>query len=325
MRYILRRLAFYLVTAWAALSLNFIIPRLMPGNPVSLALARFSGKVSPNDAHAIALLYGITNQGLGYEYVHYFTQILTGRLGVSFTYYPASVASVIMASLPWTVVLIGVSTIVSFTIGTGLGIVIGWRRGSWMDGLLPASTVLSAIPYFWLGLITVYVFGEVLGWFPVSGGKTPGVITGFSWTFITSALDHGILPFITIVVSSLAGWMLGMRNMMITTLGEPYVTMAQAKGLSRRRVMLIYAARNAIIPSLASFALALGFVVGGAILVEIVFSYPGIGYALYQAVTNEDYPLMQGIFLVITIAVLVANLLADVVYVLLDPRVRELE
>lgn len=324
-RYFLRRLGFYLFTAWAALSLNFLLPHLMPGNPVEIALAKYSGTVSPKAAKAIALLYGVTNKGLGYEYVHYFAQVFTGHFGVSLTDYPASVISVISSALPYTLVLIGVSTVVSFTIGTTLGILIGWMRGSWLDGFLPASTILYAIPYFWLGLLAVYLFSQMLRLFPVSGAMSPGLVPSFSGAFVRSAIDHGVLPFVTIVVSSLAPWVLGMRNMMVTTLGETYVTMAQAKGLPRRRVMLVYAARNAIIPSLAGFALSLGFVVGGAILVEVVFSYPGIGYTLFQAVSSEDYPLMQGIFLVITLAVLLANLFADLVYMVLDPRVRELE
>jgi peptide/nickel transport system permease protein len=192
-----------------------------------------------------------------------------------------------------------------------------------LDSLLPVGTIFSAIPYFWLGLLAIYIFGEKLAWFPVSGGNTVGTSIGFTWTFISSALYHAVLPAATIILVSVGGWMLGMRNMMVSTIGETYVVMAQAKGLSTRRVMVSYAARNAIIPSVASFALSIGFVVGGAVLVEIVFSYPGIGYALYQAVTNEDYPLVQGIFLVITLAVLIANLLADVLYVFLDPRARE--
>jgi len=184
-------------------------------------------------------------------------------------------------------------------------------------------TFFSAIPYFWLALIVVYVFGFLLRLFPLTGAYDLSVEPGLNGAFITSAVYHAILPAITIVVSSIAGWMLGMRNAMLSTLSEDYVLMAQAKGLPDRRVMLMYAARNAILPNITGFALSLGFVVGGALLTEIIFSYPGIGFALLQAVQSEDFPLMQGIFLVITLAVLGANFLADILYVVLDPRVRQ--
>jgi peptide/nickel transport system permease protein len=179
------------------------------------------------------------------------------------------------------------------------------------------------VPYFWLGLLALTVFAVELGWFPLSGGYAPSVNVGFTWPFISSAIDHAVLPALTIVVSSIAGWLLGMRNVMISTLGEDYVLLADAKGLPRRRVTFSYAARNALLPNMAGFALSLGFIVSGAILTEVVFSYPGMGYVLFEAVTNEDFPLMQGIFLMITILVLLANLFADVIYVALDPRTRE--
>jgi peptide/nickel transport system permease protein len=208
-------------------------------------------------------------------------------------------------------------------LGTLLGVVLAWNRGSWRDAVLPISTFLSSIPYFWFGLVMLLLFSEHAHVFPASGGFSADTTIGFSGSFISSAAYHAVLPALTIVAASIGGWILGMRNMVLTTMSEDYVLLAQAKGLSSRRVMFMYAARNAILPSVANFAMSLGFVVSGAILTEVVFSYPGIGYVLFQAVSNEDYPLMQGIFLVITFAVLVANLLADVVYVSLDPRTRQ--
>ncbi len=188
---------------------------------------------------------------------------------------------------------------------------------------MPAFTFISAIPYFWFALALVFILGHSLNWFPSNGGYdiysyTPGWDLGF----FLSATQYAVLPAFTIVIGSIAGWMLGMRNTMITTLSEDYVLMAEAKGLSQWRIMMTYAARNAILPNITSFALALGFVVSGSLLTEIVFNYPGIGYALVQGVQNKDYPLIQGLFLIITVAVLVANFLADLAYVVLDPRVR---
>jgi peptide/nickel transport system permease protein len=324
MRFLLRRLGFYLITAWAALTINFFLPRLMPGNPVQAALDKLQGTVSPGVVKALAAQFGInTKASMLSQYGHYWSQMVRGNLGVSTSQYPTTVTTIIAHALPWTIALVGIASIISFLLGTLLGIVIAWRRGSRLEGLLPVTTFLSAIPYFWLGLVFVSVFGVTLHWLPISGGYCQSLVPGFGGNFIRSAISHGLLPAITIVLASMAGWMVGMRNMMVTTLGEDYVMVAQAKGLSTRRVALTYAARNAILPNLAGFALQLGFVVAGSLLTEIVFSYPGIGLSLLQAVQDNDYPLMQGVFLVITVVVLLANFGADLLYVLLDPRTRQ--
>jgi peptide/nickel transport system permease protein len=323
MRYLCRRIVFYVITAWAALTLNFLIPRFMPGNPVELLISHFKGRISPAAVKSLSALFGVGHQSMLSQYFVYWNDLFHGNLGVSFTYFPSSVSSVVMSALPWTLMLVGVATVISFVIGTMAGIVVGARRGSWLDNALPISTFFSAIPYFWFALVILYFFAVVFPWFPLSGGYSASNTIGWNWAFIGSAADHAVLPAITIITTSIAGWLLGMRNMMIVTLDEDYILLAEAKGLSKARVNFVYAARNAVLPSLASFALSLGFVVSGAILVEIVFSYPGIGYVLYAAVNNNDYPLMQGVFLIITLAVLVANMVADVFYVLLDPRTRQ--
>jgi peptide/nickel transport system permease protein len=324
MRFLARRVGFYVVAVWAAVTINFFIPRLMPGNPVEILISRFPGTLTAKATAALDLQFGLdTHRSLISQYFGYLGNLLHGNLGQSITYYPSSVASVISSSLPWTLVLIGVSTVIAFVLGTLIGILVAWRRGGWLDWLLPATTFFSAVPYFWLALIAITVFSLRLHLLPVSGGYSSSSVIGFNGPFLSSALTHALLPALTIVVSSVAGWILGMRNMMITTMAEDYVLTAQAKGLSDRRVMLTYAARNAILPSVSNFSLALGFVVTGSIVLEIVFSYPGIGYVLFNAVTNEDYPLMQGIFLVIALAVLLANFLADLVYFALDPRTRQ--
>jgi peptide/nickel transport system permease protein len=226
-------------------------------------------------------------------------------------------------NIQWTLALGAISVLISCALGFLLGIVIAWRRGSKLDTVLsPALTFLSAIPYFWLALIIVYFFGFTLNWFPFSDGYDTALDPGWNLDFIGSAIYHGILPALTIVLSSTAGWMLGMRNAMITTLSEDYVLMGKAKGLSQPRVMFSYAARNAILPNITGFALAIGFIVSGQLLTEIVFSYPGIGYSLLQAVQDDDYALLQGIFLILTLAVLGVNFLTDLLYTALDPRVR---
>lgn len=324
MRHLLRRAAFYLVALWAALTVNFLIPRLMPGDPVALFIARLQGRVDPRAINALRLQFGVTNESLWTQYWRYLGQLAHGDLGRSIVFYPTPVSEVIQQSLPWTLVLVGVATIISFTLGTLLGVIAAWRRGTWLDRTLPPFvTFLSAIPYFWLALIVLYLFGFVLKWFPLFGAYDLSLVPAWDPEFLLSAAQHAILPALTIVVSSIAGWVLGMRNAMLTTLSEDYVLMAKAKGLSERRVMLMYAARNAILPNITGFAISLGFVVSGALLTEIVFSYPGMGYYLLQAVQASDYPLMQGIFLFIALGVLGSNFLADVLYVLLDPRIRQ--
>jgi peptide/nickel transport system permease protein len=324
MRHLLRRIGFYLIALWGSITLNFLIPRLVPGNPAQVLIARLQGRIDPRAERAMEAAFGISHASMWNQYLEYLGNLLHGNLGISVTYFPTPVATVIGQDLPWTLLLVGTAVVISFVVGTLLGIIVAWRRGSRLDALLPpVFTFLSAIPYFWLALIMLYVLGFVLNWFPLTGGYDMSITPGWSPDFLLSAIQHAFLPALTIVISSIAGWMLGMRNAMMTTLSEDYVLMAQAKGLSERRVMLTYAARNAILPNITGFALSLGFVVGGALLTEIVFSYPGIGFALLQAVQNSDYALLQGIFLIIAVAVLGANFLADLIYVVLDPRVRE--
>lgn len=323
MSYLFKRIAFYLFTAWAAITINFFIPRLIPGDPVQSLISRMRGQMSSDAIQSLYVLFGLDKtEGLVSQYFKYWGQLFRGDLGVSFTFFPSQVSEVIGNSLPWTLALVGLTTIIGFLIGTTLGTLAGWRRGSWIDAVIPVTTFLSSIPYFWLGLIAIALFTGPDSVLPAAGGYDPGVVPSWTSDFIGSALLHGILPAVTILVSCMSGWILSMRNMMVTVASEDYVTVAHAKGLSQRRVMVRYAARNALLPNVSGFALSLGFIVGGTLLVEIVFSYPGVGYQLFQAVGTKDYPLMQGIFLIITLSVLLANFVADLAYMLLDPRTR---
>lgn len=326
MRHLLRRTGFYLVALWAAVTFNFIIPRLMPGDPALAYLARIQSKTtSPAQIEALRKLFGVdTSVPIWKQYLDYLSGLLHGNLGISVWAFPTPVMDILRQSLPWTIGLVGAALIISFVIGTLIGMVIAWRRGSWYDTAIPPIlTFLSAVPYFWMALGLVYVFAIILNWFPTdSGYDLFNVYPGLSMDFIASVVQHAILPVITLVVGSLAGWVLTMRNTMVTTLSEDYVLMAQAKGLPERNVMFGYAARNAILPSITSFSISLGLVVSGSLLTEIVFNYPGIGYALYNGVQNNDYALVEGCFLVIALAVLIANFLSDLLYTFLDPRVR---
>jgi peptide/nickel transport system permease protein len=323
-KYFLQRIAFYLFTAWAAITLNFFIPRLVPGDPVQSLITKYQGQLSTKSIQSLYVLFGLDkNQSLWSQYVDYWKQLFHGDLGLSFTFFPTPVSTVIGQALPWTLLLVGITTVISFLLGTGLGVLAGWRRGSWTDGLLPVTTFFSSVPYFWLGIIAIYLLAGPDSFFPSAGGFDSGLVPAWDQYFIPSAIQHSLLPALTILISSVSGWILSMRNMMVTVSSEDYITVAHAKGLPERRVALSYAARNALLPNISGFALALGFIVGGTLLVEIVFSYPGLGYTLLQGLGAKDYPLMQGVFLVITISVLVANLLADIAYLMLDPRTRK--
>jgi peptide/nickel transport system permease protein len=325
LRYALRRLGFFVFTLWAALTINFLLPRLMPGNPALAMLAKFHSQLTPQTLKALDTLFGInTNQSLFSQYLTYLHQVVTFNFGTSLDFYPASVSSVIGGAIWWTVGLVGVTTVLAFALGTGLGILSAWRRGGKLDSIMPPVFVItSAIPYFWMGMVLVLIFGISLHWLPYLGGyyvstDSPGLTPGY----IGDVLSHAVLPAAALLITTIGTWILTMRNTMITTLAEDYVRMARAKGLSGRRIMVDYAARNAILPNLTGFAMSLGFVVSGAILIEYVFNYPGVGFMLLQAVQGEDYPLMQALFLLITVAVLVAILLADIATALLDPRTR---
>jgi len=327
MRFFLNRVGFLLLSVWAAITVNFLIPRMMPGSPVDAILAHFQSEgapLGPNALHALEQQFGLSHAPLWTQYFGYVNNLFHGQLGTSITYYPLTVTEVIGRSLPWTLGLAGTATIISVLLGTFLGIYAAWHRGTRIDATLTTVTMFtSAIPYFWIALILVYLFGFELNWFPQLHAFTT-LSNGVPWwRFSADVLYHAVLPGATIVISAIGGWLVGMRNNMVQTLGEDYVTFARARGVRDRRLMVFYAARNAILPNLTGFAMAIGFVVGGALLTEIVFSYPGIGMQLLTAVENEDYPLMQGIFLIIALAVLFANFLVELIYGLLDPRARQ--
>jgi peptide/nickel transport system permease protein len=328
LRALLRRLGVYLLAAWVALTVSFLLPRVVPGNPVAGAIARASQSGNCNEQCVIAI-----EEQLGYnvhtslwdQYTQYWANLAHGDLGHSWSE-NAPVTSLILSFLPWTLGLLGFATILSFVGGTMIGTLVAWRRGSWTDWLMPAATFFQAIPYFFLALVLVLIFGKtgtMLKWFPsLFGYDIYEVTPGVNLPYYQSVAAHAILPVATIVLASVAGFVVAMRNQVITVMDEDFVLVAQAKGLPARTVVW-YAARNALLPVVANFTVAISLVVAGQILVEIVFNYPGIGFHLYDALSKLDYALVQGIFVVITLIVLAANLLADVVYVMIDPRARQ--
>jgi peptide/nickel transport system permease protein len=326
MNYVLRKTALFGVTLWAAVTLNFVLPRLMPGSPVDAALAKLAQggqQVTNAQRRAIEVQLGSPHDGLLSQYVQYLGNMARLHFGSSYSFPNQTVAKTIEGALPWTLVLVGTTTVIAFVVGTLLGVYAGWRRGTRSDATVTVgATFFAAFPPFWLGLLLLFVLAFKLNAFPIKGGYSPGLTPNLSVGFLSNAVAHSFLPALTLAITSLSGWVFGMRNNMINTLGEDYVTFAEANGLRTRTIALLYAARNALLPNVTAFGLSLGAVVGGSVLVEGVFSYPGLGNLLYIAVSNHDFPLMQALFLVITVSMLVAIFVVDLLYVRLDPRVR---
>jgi peptide/nickel transport system permease protein len=326
-KYLLRRLGFFVLTLWAALTLNFFLPRFMPGSPLQALRDRTHNKLSPAALEQMLTSYGFKpNENLLVQYLDYLKNMVTGQWGISIgATLGEPVTRVVRQALPWTLGLVGITTVLAFLLGSLIGVLAGWRRGGRLDSLLPpVFVVTSALPYFWVGLLLILVFSVWTGGLlPSDFNYDTGLQPSLTPSFAGNVLAHAVLPAATILIASIGGWILTMRNNMITTLAEDYVRMGRAKGLSDRRIMTAYAARNAMLPNLSGFAMSLGFVISGAILVEYVFNYPGLGYLLYNAVQNTDYPLMQALFMLFTVAVLVAVLVCDFATAWLDPRARE--
>ena len=323
MRYLIVRLGFYSLAAWVSITLNFFLPRMMPGDAATAMFGRFQGKMSPEALSALKEAFGFTDAPLIEQYFTYLAHLFQGDLGISVSNFPQPVSALISTGLMWTLVVAGSALIIAFVIGTALGTHIAWRRGRLLDRALPPTfALLGTFPYFWLAMVALWLFGFELGWFPLRHAHSAHLEPTWSLAFIADVAAHAALPVASIVIATLGGWMMGMRNTMIAVLGEDYIRLAHAKGLPPSQVQLRYAARNALLPNVTGFGMAVGFVLGGALLTEIVFSYPGTGYLLLQAVRSQDYPLMQGLFLAITLAVLIANWLVDVVILWLDPRTR---
>jgi peptide/nickel transport system permease protein len=324
-QYILRRTIYAAVTLFAVTCLNFAIPRLMPGS----ALYYFANPriiATPGALEAIKRRFGL-DQPLWVQFQLYLLNLFSWppNFGVSYLFYPAPVFTIIMQYLPWTIFLVGISTVITAIVGILLGVWAGSRPGSKLDtGTMSISMLLWTMPFFWLGIILLWIFAISLKWFPISGLISRGIEASrpVQISDLGDLLWHSFLPMITLVLASYAGYSLIMRNTMVTELSQDYILMARAKGLRERAVILRHAARNAMLPMITLIGLNLGYVVSGALLVEIVFSYPGVGLLTYRAVLAHDFPLLQGLFFVVSVTVIVANYLSDLGYAFLDPRVK---
>lgn len=324
MRISTQRLGVYTVALIFAIVMNFTVPRLMPGSPVDAMIAQLGSRATPAAIEAIRARFGEIETPVLQQFIDYLKGLATLDLGVSVKYYPQTVVEVLGRSTIWTLFLVTTAIIFSLSIGVVLGAISAWRRGGRFDTIIsPLSVVMIAVPPVIVALTALFVFGVSLRWFPVGYAYDPNLDPGFNGTFFSSVLYHAILPVLTLSPYLIGEFQTTMRSSMISVLGEDYVTMGRAKGLKSATVMFSYGARNAMLPVLTNLALMLGAVFGGSIVTEIVFNYPGLGLTLFTASVARDYPVIQGQLLLMTLATLGANLLVDIIYGFVDPRLRE--
>ena len=327
LNYVIRRFGMFILVIFLAVTINFIIPRLMPGDPVEQQLATLvaTGGGHTTDVTAMAEAYRAKfglDQPVLMQYLNYWWDLLHLNLGYSLANYPDTVAHMIFSALPWTLGLVGFSTLIAFAIGSLLGGMLAWPSiPKGLRGTIPVLMIASAIPYFLLGIILIYFLAILLKIFPAAGGHQFGSILRFDLFTIKDILHHAALPAISIIVAGIGLWALEMRGMMISTLGEDHITLAEAKGLKGKRIFLWYGMRNGLLPLLTALALRLGYVVSGVILVEVIFAYPGIGFKLFQAVQSKDYFVIQGIILILIFAIALALFVMDLIYPVIDPRI----
>jgi peptide/nickel transport system permease protein len=320
-RYLLVRVLSLVVTLWLAATLDFALPRLAGGDPAQY-LASTTSIGSPGTVAALRKEFGLQSGSSLTQYWDYLRQLLHGNLGVSYEFYPQTVGRVLLTALPYTVALVLSAVVISYAAGWALGVISAWRHRSLFDEMsVGVSFFFTGVPYFWVALLLIFVFSFLLGWFPSGHAFSVGDQGGGVFPVVLDAVYHGLLPVASLVLTSVAGHLLIMRNNMLSVLKEDYIALARAKGLHGRTLLFKYAARTAMLPSFTGLMLALGSVVSGAIVTEEVYSYPGLGFTVYNAILNHDYPLIQGGFLLIAVVVIVLNFVADLVYPLLDPRV----
>ncbi|USD67070.1 ABC transporter permease [Vibrio sp. SCSIO 43136] len=322
MSFIFRRFGFYFTAFLIAISFNFMLPRLMPGDPVDALFAASKGQMDSSQLDAVREMYGFMDGNIFEQYLAYMKSVFTLDLGPSVLMYPVNVSDVIGMALPWTMFLALGSLIVALIIGVSIGTYASYRREGFFGQFVPPLLAfVSNFPYIVTALLLFYIFGLKLDMLPLAYTYDPALDPGFTWEFIASVAKHAVLPMGSMIIVGIATWVFNMRNAMINVLGEDYVTMAEAKGLSSYKVMSRYAGRNAILPVATAIAMAIGFSFAGSIMTEVVFNYQGLGNVLLKGIGARDYPLIQAILLILVTAVLTANFIADLLYVWLDPRI----
>ncbi|WP_420640743.1 ABC transporter permease [Candidatus Leptofilum sp.] len=324
--YVLKRLGMFLLTVWLGATIIFIVPRLAPGDPVTATIGRMisqGGSVENADAmiEAWRERFGL-DAPVHIQYIRYLGNLATFNTGPSLAFFPAEVDDLVARAAPWTLGLLLIATLFSFIIGNVVGALIAWRpTPRWIRRLLPLTITFTAIPPFMLGILLIFLFAFQLEWLPFTGAYGRGITPGWNLEFIGSAIQHGILPALAIVLTSMGFWALGMRGMMITMDGQDYMVLAEAKGLRSSRIFMWYGIRNGILPQMTALALTLGSIAAGSVIVEVIFTYPGMGFLLYQGILNSDFNLIQGIVFYLILGVSLAVLIIDLLYPLIDPRI----
>jgi peptide/nickel transport system permease protein len=324
--YVLRRLGVFLLVIWAAATVNFAIPRLSPVDPIKEALLKVTSMGASQAGmetltRTFAERFGL-DQPVWKQYLNYLVDSARFNFGFSISYFPTRVSDMIASALPWTIVLVGVATLLTFVAGTILGAFMAWPHvPRAIRVFAPPLLTLSSIPYYLLGLILIYLFAFTIRAFPLGGGYSVGLTPSWNPAFLGDAARHAILPALSIMLAELGFWALAMRGMMVTIQGEDYMTLAEAKGLRSQRVFYKYGVRNAMLPQMTALALSMGRVVSGALLVEVVFAYPGVGNLLYQAVRTFDYFVIYGVVFIVIVAIGLATLVLDLMLPVLDPRI----
>lgn len=327
LRYLIRKVVFALAALLFFVSVIFALPRLIPGNPVGVLVSKLAlqGQTDPAQIQAVYQKF-MEEFGIGLplweQFTGFVTQLLRGDLGTSISMYPRKVTEILAIYLPWTVALLLPAILVSWVLGNYLGALVAWRRGTLLDKLVtPILLTVSRIPFYWFAMLMLFAFAVYLRLFPIGGTYSWGLTPSLTWDFVGNYLRHYTLPFLTWVVICLGGWAVGMRSMMIYELGSDYVLCADTLGLPQRR-LLAYAFRSACLPQVTELGLNFGFMLSGSLLLELVFNYRGMGSITFRALSALDYPLIQGIFIVLATAVIVANLAVDFIYGFIDPRIR---
>lgn len=323
-----KRFGLFLIVIWGAATLNFFLPRIGPGDPIRerlFALSTQGGLTQTGVEEMVASYnkrFGL-DLPLWQQYLNYLVDMVRFDFGYSLSLFPAKATDLIFDALPWTVGLLLVTTVLSFVLGTLLGALIAWPKSpKWLEYLAAPMLTLAAIPYYLLALVLLYVVAFSWKWFPLSGGYSPGTQPNMSWSFWMDVLDHSILPALSIILAAIGSWAIGIRGMMISTIGEDYMTFAEARGLKGSTIFFRYGLRNASLPQITSLALSLGNIVSGALIVEVVFTYPGVGSLLYNAIRSADFFVVYGVVFMVVLALGVATMLVDLAYPLLDPRIR---
>ena len=326
--YFAKRFGQLLVIVFLAVSVNFVIPRLLPGDPVETALARLqtSGAQQSVDVQAIVASYRAKyglDQPMLAQYLNYWRDLLHLNLGISFADFPETVTAKLAHALPWSLGLLTVATFLAFSIGSILRALVSWPGcGRGVRVVAPVFIVLSLIPFYLLAIILVYLFAVVWKLLPPAGGFDTARIARLDVGTVIDVLRHAVLPLLAIVLGNIGFWALGMRGQMVSVLGEDYILFAEAKGLGPWRIFFWYGMRNAMLSQVTALALAMGSVLSGAVLVEVIFNYPGLGSLLYGAIRGQDYFVIEGVVLMLIVSLAVLLFLVDLVYPLLDPRIR---